>query len=73
MDKAFNEVAFLSLNKDNQDKVECIYHIAHMLQMHQAPKLTPQEFDALYDKSVRELRAITGYIGVLPDISREPR
>lgn len=73
MDKAFNEVAFLSLNKDNQDKVECIYHIAHMLHMHQAPKLTAQEFDALYDKSVRELRAITGYIGVLPDISREPR
>lgn len=73
MDKAFNEAAFLSLSKENQDRVECIYHIAYMLRTHEAPRLTPAEFDALYEKPVRELRAITDYIGVLPDVSREPR
>ena len=73
MDKAFNEAVFLSLNKENQEKVECIYHIAHMLVMHRAPRLTPEEFDALYDKPVRELRAITGYIGEIPDLSRQKR
>ena len=70
MKAPFNEVVFLTLSKENQEKVECIYHIAHMLHLHRAPRLTPKEFDILYDKPVRELQAISGYFGRLPDITR---
>ena len=63
MEKAFNEVVFLSLSKENQEKVECIYHIALNLHLHKARPITPDEFDALYDKPLPELNLISAYIG----------
>lgn len=63
MEKPFNEVVFLSLSKDNQEKVECIYHIALNLNLHRASPISPEEFDALYDKPLPELKLISAYIG----------
>lgn len=63
MEKPFNEIVFLSLSKENQEKVECIYHIALNLSLHKASSLTPEEFDALYDKPLPELKLISAFIG----------
>lgn len=71
MNKPFNEVVFLSLSKESQEKVECIYHIAHMLHIHRAPKLSTKEFDILYEKPLRELQAISGYMRRFPEMNRE--
>lgn len=54
----FNEAVYNTLTEENQCKVECIYHIAHMLHVNQVPKLNGTDFDLLYDKPVRELVAI---------------
>ena len=61
MENTFNDIAFLTLTKENQEKVECIYSIAMVLHTHHAPNLTAQEFDELYDKPLNELMLLSGY------------
>jgi len=61
MKKTFNDIAFLTLTKENQEKVACIYNIAHVLHTYRAGDITPQEFDDLYDKPLNDLMLISGY------------
>lgn len=58
MDKPFDEVIYLSLSPEKQEKVYCIYNIASMLHHNQIDPLTPAEFDDLYDKPLKELELI---------------
>lgn len=59
--------AFLALSNESAEKVECIYHLAMVLDSYNCPKLTPREFDFLYDKNLKELRRITNYISLTVD------
>lgn len=59
---SFNEEAFLSLTEESQMKVECIYHIAHMLYVNRLPKMDAEEFDKLYDMPLNELDLVAGNV-----------
>lgn len=59
--------AFIALDYESAEKVECIYHLAMILDNYNCPKLTPREFDFLYDKNIKELRRITNYISLTVD------
>jgi hypothetical protein len=61
MKHEFNDTAFLNLSEESQEKVECIYEIANLLHRYYAPDLSPQEFDDLYDKPLKDLKLIAGY------------
>lgn len=58
----FNEKVFLTLNEENQEKVEHIYAIASTLREFGLPRLTAKEFDDLYDRPASELEAISGIV-----------
>jgi hypothetical protein len=62
MDKPFDEIVYLTLTDDNQQRVYHIYNIASMLHHNRIPPLTEKEFDELYDKSIKELEMLTGDI-----------
>lgn len=62
MENTFNEPVFLSLPEDSKVKVECIYYIATVLKEKRLPQLTVSDFDKLYDKSVDDLRSMSGNI-----------
>lgn len=64
MKDTFNEEVYLALPLEAQLKVEQIYNIANILHVNRLPKLNTTEFDHLYDKPLKELEAITGYIRV---------
>lgn len=64
MTDTFNEEVYLALPLEAQLKVEQIYNIANILHVNRLPKLNATEFDHLYDKPLKELQAITGYIRV---------
>lgn len=62
MKDTFNEEVYLALPLEAQLKVEQIYNIANILHVNRLPKLNSTEFDNLYDKPLKELEAITGYV-----------
>jgi hypothetical protein len=62
MKDTFNEEVYLALPLEAQLKVEQIYNIANILHVNRLPKLNSTEFDHLYDKPLKELEAITGYV-----------
>lgn len=62
MEQPFDEVVYLTLSYENQEKVYEIYNIASILHHNHVPPLTPQEFDELYDKPVKDLQLLTGSI-----------
>ena len=62
MTKPFDEITYLTLSPEAQDKVYLLYNIASILHYNHIEPLTPREFDELYDKPVQELETITGTI-----------
>ena len=62
-----NQEVFLSLSEDNQVKVECIYYIAVVLKSKKLPPLNTRDFDRLYDKTVDELRTMSGNVKEILD------
>lgn len=62
-----NQEVFLALSEENQTKVECIYYIAVVLKSKNLPPLNTRDFDTLYDKSVDDLRTMSGNVKELLD------
>jgi hypothetical protein len=62
MDKPFDEIIYLSLSPESQAKVYSLYNIASMLHHNRIAPLTPEEFDELYDKPVKDLELLCGSI-----------
>lgn len=58
----FNEVVYLTLSPEAQEKVFHIYIIASMLHANHCSPLKPYEFDRLYDKPSAELELISGQV-----------
>jgi len=61
-DSPFNEIVYLKLSPEAQDKVYLLYNIASILQHNNIPPITPREFDELYDKQLIELEEVRGII-----------
>ena len=62
MEQPFDEVTYLTLSPEAQEKVYEIYNIASMLHHNRVPPITPREFDELYDRSVKDLQILSGSI-----------
>jgi hypothetical protein len=62
MAQPFNEIVYLTLSPEAQEKVYAIYNIASILHHNHVPPLTTKEFDELYDRPVRELQVLVGSI-----------
>lgn len=62
MAQPFDEIVYLTLSPESQEKVYAIYNIASILQHNHVPPLTTIEFDELYDRPVRELQVLVGSI-----------
>lgn len=58
----FNEQTYLSLSIEIQIKVEHIYYIASTLHDYRLPRLSPKEFDELYDMSTEKLEQLSGLV-----------
>lgn len=58
----FNEEVFMALTEESKLKVEAIYNIADILHTHSVRKLSVEEFDILYDKSLNDLAIICGNV-----------
>lgn len=62
MAQPFDEIVYLSLSPESQDKVYELYNIASILHHNRVAPLTPKEFDELYDKPIKDLQLLTGSI-----------
>jgi len=60
----FNVLTYQSLDEEGRKKVEHIYNLSCILQVHGIPPIQPDDFDTLYDMPSFNLEKYVGWTNV---------